>query len=158
MSKLPQEGVAPLLIAIVTSLDIFSELNHEKPTIFSPYDYPAILLELLSERRDAISLSAIVHIVQALVIQLPLIIESHSYKFASQLLFTTTCLFLQEPASFQHILGRVLSSCLMCNPEIESDSSHHVAVYTLHSQAVWYYRLLKTDPSADLAKKVFQSH
>lgn len=156
--KLPSEEISPLLVAVVTSLDIFEEANPDGGPCVGSSPYPSILLEILSERRDAVSLQTVVHIVQGLVTQLPQIIESRSYNFASQLLYSTMSLFLQEPASFQNILGRALYNCVRHKVKAAKESSHHVAVFSLHSQASWYYRLLKADASAALAKKAIRNY
>lgn len=117
---------------------------------------PAILPELLSERRDVMSPQSVVHVMQALVTHLPQIIQSHAYTFASQILQSCIHLFLKEPASFQMIFGRALHICVECAKieDSKADPSHHLAVQQLGKEAMWYYNLLKCDSSAALAKKV----
>lgn len=154
MKRLPAEEVSSLLAALVNSLDIFKDKSVEDSTQCTSVQPPAILLELLSARKDTISPQAAVHVVQALVTHLPEIIDLHHYTFASQILQSTICLFVLEPASFQHILGRALHICVECGKTTSvKDPDHYLAVLQLNKQAKWYYHLLKCDPSAALAKR-----
>ncbi|KAK3924159.1 AP-4 complex subunit beta-1 [Frankliniella fusca] len=156
VKKLPSDEVSPLLVAIVTSMDISKEILIEKKEDHLSA-FPAILPELLSERRDVMSPQSVVHVMQALVTHLPQFIQSHAYTFASQILQSCINLFLKEPSSFQLILGRALHICVECakvdNNKI--DPGHYLAVQQLGKEAMWYYNLLRCDPSASLAKKVF---
>lgn len=154
VKRLPAEEVSSLLVALVSSMGIFRDKSTEESAQCTPMQPPAILPELLSERIETLSLPAAVHVMQALVTHLPEMIDLHHYTFASQILRSAICLFVQEPASFQHILGRALHICVECGKTTSlNDSDHYLAVLQLNKQALWYYNLLKCDPSGTLAKR-----
>ncbi|XP_026273359.1 AP-4 complex subunit beta-1-like [Frankliniella occidentalis] len=155
VKKLPSDEISPLLVAIVTSMDICKEVSIEND-MEDVFATPAILPELLFERRDVMSPQSVVHVMQALVTLLPQIIQCHAYTFASQILQSCIRLFLKEPASFQLIFGRALHICVECAKVGDSKTSpgHYLAVQQLGNEALWYYNLLKCDSSAAIAKKV----
>lgn len=155
VKKLTAEEVPSLVTAVVTCMDVFKEPSAEDTITHITNCPPAILPELLAERKEALTLQTSVHVVQALVTQLPQIIDSHSYTFAHQVLQSAMRLFIQEPASFQNILGRALHICVEVSKTASvSDPCHYLAVDQLRKQALWYYHLLKLDPSVCLPKRV----
>ena len=157
VKRLPAEEVSPLLVAVVGSMDAFQENTVEETSESVSARPPAILPELLSERKDAMAPQTVVHVMQALVTQLPHIIDSHEYTFASQVLQSAMHLFLQMPACFQLVLGRALHICVECGKTADkSKPGHYLVARHLSRQALWYYNLLKCDPSACLAKALLR--
>lgn len=154
VKRLPAEEISPLLVAVVGSMDTFQDISAEGTAVSVSARPPAILPELLSVRKDAMAPQTVVHVMQALVTHLPQILDSHAYAFASQVLQSAMHLFLQMPACFQLVLGRTLHICVECGKTTnKSNPGQYLAACQLSRQAMWYYNLLKCDPSAALAKK-----